>query len=398
MPDTNSVLILGGGFAGWYTARRLAALLPRASKITVVDRVNHMLYTPMLTEVGGGTVASSAIAVQQRLIPKGITWENQEATAVNAQLRSVTLADGRILSAEHLVLALGAVTSYHNIPGARENSICFKTLADANYARLRVDEMVDQAARIPSGQDRRNRLTLVVAGGGYTGVETMAALYARLRTQAKSKGISSQDITAILVEPMSRLMQEMPEKLAAYGKRKLESDGIRVLTGTGVSKVENNVVTLTNGEEVTANLLVWDTGIEPAPLVSKIAVPKGKHRGVAVDTTFRVQGLSNVWSIGDCAEIPNEENGTTFAPTAQNAVREGTHLAKNIALSLQGKNPQPFRYKMLGELALISEHSAIANILGIQISGFVAWIMWWIIYTAKLPGLSNRLQVIKDRL
>ena len=403
MPDRSNVLILGGGFAGWYAARRLASLLPATALITVVDRVGHMLYTPMLTEVGGGTVSPSAIAVRHRMEPARLHWVKADIQSIDAKKRAVTLTNGRVFTGEHLVIALGAVTSYHNISGAKENSIEFKTLAHANLARERVDDLVEKASSLPAGEARKSALTLLVAGGGYTGVETMAALYARFKEKAKGKGIRAEEIQAVLIEPTDRLMQEMPAPLGSYGKQKLQADGVRVMTGVGVTKVEDAGdagarVTLSKGEELTAGLLIWDAGIEPSPMLKDAGVPLGKHHGVAVDAMLRVEGLDNVWAMGDCAEIPNEQTGSTYAPTAQNAVREGKQLAKNVALVMSGKQPEPFRYKMLGQLALISEHSAVANVLGVQLRGLLAWAMWWVIYIAKLPGMQNRLRVIRDRL
>ena len=296
------------------------------------------------------------------------------------------------------MLALGAVTSYHDIPGAKDHSLSFKTLADANTARDRVDQMAADASILPPGEERQKKLSMMVAGGGYTGVETIAALYLRLKEQAKSKGIQGEELSGTLVEPKQRLMQEMPEALAAYSRQQLEASGIRVLTGVGVSRVELEEVTLANGEIMKPSLLIWDTGIEPSPLLKDAGVPTGKHHGVVVDSAMRVAGLENVWALGDCAEIPTGQDGKTYATTAQNAVREGKQLALNIRLVMQNREPRPFRYKMLGELAVVSKYGAVANVLGFQVRGVIAWAMWWVIYIAKLPGMRNRREVVRNLL
>ena len=224
----------------------------------------------------------------------------------------------------------------------------------------------------------------------------MAALNERLREAARGAGIDAGEIRSVLIEPMKRLMGEMPEDLAAYGQQALEAGGVRVLTGVGVKEVKGDLVVLTSGEEIRAGLLVWDTGIEPSPLLKDVAVPKGKHHGVVVDACFRVQGCEGVWAIGDCAEIPQPEGGGTYAATAQNAVREGRQLAKNIALTLRGSVPRPFRYRMLGQLALLAERKAVAIVLGVKVRGLLAWAMWWVIYTAKLPGIATRAGVVRS--
>ena len=397
MAGREHVVILGGGFGGWYAARYLAWLLPREHRITLVDRVPHMLYTPMLTEVAGGSVEGASVAVPMGMLPSRVAFVRGDIAGVDVPAKTLRLADGTILTATQLVLALGSTTSYHGIEGAEANSIPLKTLNHANELRGRVDGMVEAAmAAGADAEDRQKSLTLAVAGGGYTGVETMAALNRRLRKAAAGAGIDAGEINAVLIEPTKRLMGEMPEDLAAYGQKEIEASGVRVMTGVGVKEVKGDTVVLTSGEEIRAGLLVWDTGIEPSPLLKDVAVPKGKHHGVVVDGCFRVQGCEGVWAIGDCAEIPEPEGGGTYAPTAQNAVREGRQLAKNIAMTLRGSAPQPFRYKMLGQLALLSGGKAVAMVLGVKVRGLLAWAMWWVIYTAKLPGIATRAGVVRS--
>ena len=393
MAVSEHIVILGGGFAGAYAARSLALRLFSGHSITLIDRVGHMLYTPMLTEVAGGTVPGKAIAVSNSRISRRVKFIKAEIASVDTEALTVSLQDGAVIQATQLVIALGSTSDYHGIEGAEENSLPLKTLKDAEVAGARIEWMVRTASAEDLDLEERKRLlTLVVAGGGYTGVETMAALYARLRREATAAGLGA-DIKAVLIEPSDRLMHEMPEDLAAYGRQRLERDGVHVVTGVSVKGVSPEGLVLSNGDRHHPGLLIWDTGIEPSPLLKQIDVPKGKHHGVVVDSAFRVAGKTNIWAIGDCAEIPNPDTKENYAPTAQNAVREGAHLAKNIAGFIRGREPQPFRYKMLGQLALISEHDAVASLLGVPVHGALAWGIWWAIYLAKLPGVLNRIRV-----
>ncbi len=391
------IVILGGGFAGWYAARALAPRLRSGHHITLIDRVDHMLYTPMLTEVAGGNLPPHSIAVPTKNLSRRINFINAEITAIDVSKKSVTLANGEVLSATHLVFALGSTTSYHGITGAQEHSLPLKTLNDATQILSRIDDLITQAAVCTDPIRRSELLTVAVAGGGYTGVETIAAVAEHLSRKAAAAGLAPESITAMLIEPTDRLMRETPESLAEYSKDFLERTGVRVKLNTGVQSVTAESITLSNGEQIKAGLLIWDTGIEPSPLLKTINLPLGKHHGVLVDACFRVQGFDNIWAIGDCAEIP-QQDGNTFAATAQNATREGVHLAQNISAVLRGDAPRPFRFTMLGQLALLSHRRAVAEILGIRIKGVLAWPLWWAIYIAKLPYTRGRIDVLKALL
>ncbi len=391
------IVILGGGFGGRYAAKGLAFRLPRQHRITLIDRVDYMLYTPMLTEVAGGTIRPIDIAVPAANLPKRVNFMKGEVTAVDAASKLVTLSDGRTLQATQLVFALGATTNYHDILGAREGTIAFKTLADAEAVLQRLDQMVTAAAHSPTSDERRNALTIAVAGGGYTGVETMAAISEHLREKVQAAGLPRDEVKLVLVEPTGRLMQETAPSLAAYSQAELERDGVRVVLNTGVSEIKDGTVRLTDGTSHATGLVIWDTGITPSPLLEKVRVPKGKHHGVVVNACFQVQGMAGVWAIGDCAEIP-QANGKSYAPTAQNATREGTHLAQNISAVLRGDAPRPFRYSMIGQLALVSRRRAVAEVFGVKLRGLFAWALWWAIYTFKLPYRRGRVGVVKSLL
>ena len=389
------VVILGGGFGGWYAARAMAARIGPGQAVTLVDRVNHLLYTPMLTEVAGGNLRPGSVAVSMRSLPRKVRFVQSDIKSVDVPTKAVTLADGQVLRATHLVFALGSTTAYHHIEGAQENSLPLKTLKNAEDTVARVDALVAKAVKLSDPVRRRELLTVMVAGGGYTGVETIAAVSEHLSEKAKAAGLYADEVQSILVESANRLMLETPEPLAEYSRKFLESRGVRVILKTGVKAVSGDTVTLESGEEIRVGLLLWDTGIEPSPLVQKIGLPLGKHHGIVVDSCFRVQGLQNVWAIGDCAEIP-KPGGGTYSATAQNAVREGALLASNISRVMRGRPPLPFRFRMLGQLAILSGRRAVAEILGVQIRGFLAWSMWWVIYIAKLPTMEARWKVIKE--
>ena len=391
------VLIVGGGFGGRYAAARLVHRLPRGSRITLVDRYDYMLYTPMLTEAAGRSVSPKHIQAPNRELSPKIEYLRGELQSADLHRRTITLASGQVLEADHLVFALGSTTNFRGIEGAAEHSLTMKTLDDARRVRTLAQRNVELAAREGDSERRRLLLSFVVAGGGYTGVETIAALNDLVRDTAQEHGTDLQDLQLTLVEPSKRLMSEMPESLAAYSQVELEKDGVHVRTGIGVARVEAESLTLTTGETLRTGMLVWDTGIQPNPIVAEFDCAKGKKGGIATDSTFRVLKRPGVWAIGDCAEIPKPDgSGQFFEPTAQNATREGAHVADNIVAVTLGRPVKPFRYKQIGELAVVGRYSGVANVYGVQIYGLLGWLMWRGIYLVKMPSMRSRLGILSD--
>ena len=242
-------------------------------------------------------------------------------------------------------------------------------------------------------------LTFVVAGGGYTGVESMASLRELLHAAAPQYGLRPEDLRLVLIEPTDRLMAEMPASLGKYGQQALEKDGVDVRLKVGVKSVEATRLALTEGEDLPFSVLVWDTGILPSPLLKAIECPRGKHGGITTDSCFQVTGLPGVWAIGDCAETPDPNNpGKSFAPTAQNSTRAGAHVADNINHVLRGRAIRPFTYKQIGELAIVSSYDGVAHVFGLKIHGPLAWLMWRAIYIAKMPGMPERFGLLRDYL
>ena len=395
IPQDTHVLILGGGFGGRDAAARLARLLPRTARITLVDRNPYLLYTPMLTEVAGRSVAPSSI--QGTSLPARVELVVDEITAADLTTRTVTLASGRELVADQLLIALGSTTNFRDVEGAREHSVTMKTLEDARRVRTVAQRHVELAALEPDPVRRQRLLTFVVAGGGYTGVETIAALGDLVCDTARRQELPLDALRLVIIEPSDALMSEMPAALGEYGKRQLEANGIQVMLGTEVKKVDGSTISLSDGSTIDAGLLVWDTGISPVPLVATLGAPLGKKDGLAVESTFALPGFPGVWAIGDCAEIPKPfAHGKFFEPTAQNATREGVVAAENIVATLRHKAVRPFTFRQIGMLAVVSRHTGVANVFGAQVTGLLAWLMWRGIYLAKMPGVAQKLSILGD--
>lgn len=392
-------VIVGGGFAGTETARALDKLIPEAGEIILIDQHDYLLFTPMLTEAVGAEVYPHHIAVPLRTWSSRIHIVTAKVKEINLSTRSVVL-DGdkaRVITADHLVIALGASSNFHGIPGVEAASFQLKSLDDAEGIRKNAMEMVKSAVEEQNPAERQAKLTFVVAGGGYTGVEGIAALNELVRAEvAECPALAASQVRTILVEPLKRLMSEVTEDLAAYSQEQLEKAGVEVKLQVGIKSVNGDLVELSNGEQIRTKTLIWTAGVRANPLVSELGVPTGKAKAIKVNACCQVEGMQDVWAMGDCAEIPVPGTQGTYAPTAQNATREGELVAYNIVRSLRGEPLKPFRYTPVGELALVGKHKGVARVYGMNFSGFPAYAMWRAIYIMKMPSVAQRLRVLSD--
>ncbi len=402
-------LILGAGFAGAAVARELARLLPDKDngEILLIDEDNYLLFTPMLTEAAGGELETSEIVSPVRLLGKRVSFTQGSVTKINLEKRTADVSTGdgqldpaqQILAGDHLVLALGSVVNFHNTPGVAENAIPMKRLQDASRAFHHVSACIERASVEPDSGKRKELLTFVVGGGGYTGVETMAAINDLVRSNVQSfPRIDPSEVRTIIIHPGDRLLPEITPELAAYATEKLKQRGTEVRLGAKIAGAGSDFVEIEGGERIASDTLIWAAGVTPNPLLKDLPAQKGKHHGLVVNGCMQVSGHAGVWALGDCAEIPQPGGKGTYAPTAQNATREGKLLAANIVSTLRNGPLQEFRYTPVGELALVGRHSGVARVYGRNFSGTLAWAMWRAIYLAKMPSLAQQSRILVEWL
>jgi len=402
------IVILGAGFGGVATARGLAKLLPkdRDTTITLVDQNNFFLFTPMLTEVAGGELDTRHVVNPIRQISPRIRFEQGRVDGLardDGAWRVTLTRDGpggaperKTLVAGHVVLALGSTPSFHHFGGLEQHALTMKSLGDAIELRNRASALLERADGADSTAEPDGLLTFVIAGGGFTGVETMAALNDYVRSSLRYyPRVRKDQVRMCLVEEASRLLPELSPGLADYATRKLRDRGVEIILNTGVSAASDHEIHLTNGAVIAARTLLWAASLAPSPVVGAIDVPKSKKGAVVVDPCCAVSGQPGLWALGDCAEVPRNDHGekSVYGQTAQNASREGALVAANIAATLRGEQPKPFQYQPIGELAIVGRHRGVAQIKGMKFSGVVAWVMWRGIYLAKLPRLSKKVRV-----
>ena len=404
MEPTTRIVIIGGGFAGTAIALRLEKAFRRddSVEITLIDSENFFTFTPLLPEVPSGSIQPKHIVFPLRALLKRTAVRQAEVKAINLQQRTVTAAHCEAcgdytVPFDHLVLALGSVPNYFGLPGVAENALTIKSLADATALHAHVIDKLEHADLQPDPAVRRQLLTFVVAGGGFAGVETLAELNDFVQGAGKFyPRISPEEIRMILIHSGDRILPEVSESLSTYALNKLRSRGVEVLLKTRVKGCSPDTIQLSDGTEINAHTFVWAAGTAPSPVLDLVDVPRSKSGRVEVDATMTVNGRPGLWAVGDSATIPDLVTGGTCPPTAQYALRQGHRLADNIAAAIHGDEPQPFRFKALGLLAGLGRRSAVAEILGMRFSGFIAWWLWRTIYLMKLPGFERKLRVAID--
>jgi len=396
------VLILGGGFGGLYTALELEKTLARDSdvEVTLVNRENFFLFTPMLHEVAASDLDLTDIVNPVRKLLHRVKFFEGDVQAIDLAARRVVVSHGldqahsHELPYDHLVIALGSITNFYNLPGLQERALTMKSLGDAIHLRNRLIAQLEEADPDCFAAIREPLLTFVVAGGGFAGVETIGSINDFIREAVEFYHHLSEDLLrVVLVEPGPVILPELGKKLGIYAQRKLTERKVEIRVNTKVTGMSDRGVELSDGTVLKTNTLVWTAGTSPNPLLATL--PCKKERGRVLGNEFlEVPDWPGVWALGDCALIPDRRTGAYYPPTAQHALRQGKVLAHNIAATIRGGGKKPFVFSTIGLLATIGRRTGVASIMGINFSGFVAWWLWRTIYLSKLPRLEKKVRVL----
>jgi NADH dehydrogenase len=396
-----NVVIAGGGFAGANAARKLERIVPKQStRIVLVNDVNFLLYTPFLPEAAAGTLEPRHVVTPLREILDRTYLRLGAVTGHDPGARTVevTTHEGEVdeLRYDHFLVALGSVSRLLPVPGLDRHAVGFKSLADAIWLRNHVIETLEAANATEDPQRREEMLTYVFVGGGYAGLEALAELqdfaadamdrYPRARLHG---------MRWILVEASDRVLPETPADLADYAVRELRGRGIDIRLGTRLEEVGPKSATLSTGEAIPTRTVVWTTGVAPHPSLQQLNLPLNEHGRVPTDEYLRVEGMDNVWAVGDGAANPDPGGGTT-PPTAQHAIREGRAVAVNIAAELGLGDSKPFRYRNKGSFVNLGRYKAVGKLGPFKFSGFPAWWLARSYHMSQIPGLSRKLRAVVD--
>jgi NADH dehydrogenase len=396
------ILILGGGFAGVYTARTLEKLLrPAEAEITLVNRENYWVYQPMLPEVISGSIGlTDVVSPIRRLCPR-TRLVMREVETIDLEARIVTVSPGfrpvqTALPYDYLVIALGSITNFYGMPGMIENAMPFRTLADALAVRNHLIHALEEADCEDDPELRRKLLTFVVGGGGFSGVEVIAELNDFIH-EVKSNylRLRNEEARCVLVQSGDRILPEMAEPLAMFAQKLLRKRGVEIILGDRLRAATSERAVLKSGQEIPCKTIISTVPSAMPPVLERLPCKKDKGK-IAVDTGLAVEGYAGqVWALGDCAAVKTV-SGRSAPPTAQHATREAVTAARNIVAAIRGGTAGGFAFEGLGTLGSLGHGSAVAQIFGLKMSGIVAWFLWRTIYLLKMPGLNRKVRVSMD--
>ena len=384
-------MVVGGGYAGSYVARCLGK-----RGATIVNPQNSMLFSALLPEAASGTLEPRHVVVPLRAMCPHAELVLGNATTLDFQRHRVQVEslEGLVnIGYEDLVLAVGSISRALPIPGLADHALGFKDLADAIQLRNHVLQRLEAADVAPNETHRQRELSFVFIGAGYAGVEALAELADLVRDAIRYyPALRHAPQRWVLVDAAPKILPEIPTRLGEYAARQLVKRGVEIHVDTTLESVDAGSATLSNGERILTHTLVWTAGVKASPELARFGLPLDERGRVKVDETLRVEGHEHVWALGDDAAVPNTATpGEVDPPTQQHALRQARRLAKNIA-----GEPQPYRYKMLGQVATLGRYKGIADVLGLRFTGFLGWFITRTYHLYQLPLLSRKLRVVAD--
>jgi NADH dehydrogenase len=401
------IVIIGAGFAGAYCAQRLESRLRsktfRHVHVVVIDPRNYFIFYPFLIEAGTGALEPRHAVVSIRSFLRRAEFNMGEAKSIDFAARQILVGlraphgqETRTVSYDHLVLAPGSVTLHPPVPGLREHAFAIKELPDAVALRDRAIQLLEVASALPDEASRRRLLHWVIVGGSFTGAELAGEFHEFLRRVVRRyPNLRKSDCAITLVEREDRILRALHPRLSRYAEERMRKRGISIRLNETVREVHPDHIVLGNGERLEACTAVWCAGIAPPPLVGLLQAPRDERGYILCERDCRVRGMTDVWAIGDCA-VNIDVDGKAYPATAQHAVREGRHVADNLARVLSGGQSLPFDYRTQGSLAALGCRTGVAEVFGMRISGFPAWWLWRTVYLLKMPGLARKARIAID--
>jgi len=387
------VVVLGAGFGGLRAVQRLR----RADvDVTLVDRHNYHTFMPLLYEVASAGLSANDIAQPIRAILRGgpnVEFVVGAAREVDCADRTATTTAGAI-AFDYLVIAIGTVTNSFGIEGVDHYATGLKSIQDADTVRNGVLRNFERAAVEPDAAERARLMTMVVVGGGPTGVELAGAL-AELKHHVLKRDFPQLDVSAarvILIEATDRLLSAFPRRLQERARAQLVDLGVEVRLSSPVERLEEGEVHLP-GETIAASNIAWVAGTAGAPLAIDPAPPRSRDGRIAVSGDLSVPGAPRVFAIGDIAYLP-DAHGRPHPMLAQVALQQGELVAENIARDIEGRPRRTFKYRDRGVMATVGRRRAVAHVFGMQVSGLLAWVLWLVVHLLAIVSLRNRAAVL----
>jgi NADH dehydrogenase len=390
------VVIAGGGFGGMNLAKALAS--KNDIEVVLVDLNNYHFFPPLIYQVATSFIEPSNISYPFRKMfqqKRNLRFHHGALTAVHSDERYVETTNGTI-DYDYLVLSMGTETNYFGMENVKNHALPMKTIDDALNLRNRLLLNLERATRVADKKEQETLTTIVIAGGGPTGVE-VAGMLAEMGRRIKKKDYPELDDTRgkiYLIDAVDTLLAPMSEKSQKEAIRVLKSLGVIILLGTAVKDYRDRKVILSNGEEISAATLVWASGVVARPVIGLPAESTTRGRRILVDEFNQVQGVSNIFAIGDqCMQLTDKNYPSGHPQLAQVAIQQGQLLAKNFLNVRDGKAMKPFSYFNKGSMAIISKFKAVVDLPKGFFKGFFAWLTWLFVHIIPIAGYRNKFKL-----
>ncbi len=391
------IVILGAGFGGLYAALALDRELPSLAgvRVTLVNRDNSFLFTPLLHEVAAGNIGVTNIVSSVRPLLRHVHLLAGEVTKIDLSRQAVEISHGaphqHTVRFDHLLIALGGVTEFYDIPGLAQHALTMRTLGDAIYLRSRLINNLEQA-EFTCCEDEEY-LTYIVSGAGFVGVQTAAAIHDALCVAIKEyRNLDSSQVRVVIIDWRDEFLPGLSPSLKDYARRRLAKREIEILSSVSIKEFDGRRVTLTDGSYIATNTVIWTSGHSANPLLSTLACPKREGRLIA-DAYLQVEDHPGLWAVGDSVSIIDPETGLPYTPIPQHSLREGRLAAENIIAEITGERKRAFRVVTIPQTAQIGRRNAVANLFGFNASGFLPWLVWRTTNWNQIPGLQKKVRV-----
>jgi NADH:ubiquinone reductase (H+-translocating) len=436
------IVILGGGFAGIGVLKKLQKEFNNDAsvEITLVDKGNFLLFTPMLPEIVSGMIETRHIVTPVRSFCKKAKFFEANIDLIDLKNREVNLIHSigkqsqsqsqeqqqqsgnlheHTLKYDYLVIALGSENNFFGNSEVEENAFTLKTIKDGIVLRNHLLKILEQANLEENNHDLRKRLlTFVVVGGGFSGVETVGAVndFVRQTITQYYKNIYMSDVRVILVSATDKILEQIDEDLGKFALEKLKENGVEFIMNSKVKGASKDKAILDNDNEISCYSLIWTAGVTQNKLIAELECEHDKGHRIVTNEYLEVKNYEDVvFALGDCASIPDPHTGKSYPPTAQHAIREADVAAENIILSIKANKAKErmgivdennnivsttkkkFDYKTKGMMAQIGKRTGVAILFGkLKLHGFIAWWLWRSYYLANLPTVKKKLKVMGD--
>lgn len=398
MKSITRIGIVGGGFGGLYTLFYLRKYLDGRIDISLFDKNNYFLYTPVLHEVATGTVNARhvVIPIRKAINPRQVRVRCEEVTLVNLNEKALETVSG-LFKFDFIVLAHGSESNFYSIPGVQENCITFKTIEDAIRLRNTIIGVLERGALEKDIEKKRKLLTFNVAGGGCTGVEVVTEIAQFLNTILKKDypEIQRSEVQIFLIEALDRILPSFPKFLSDVATERLRQMGIEVLLNSPIEWVNEESIVLKDGKLIPRGILVWAGGVKARELSLNPEVKRDQNRRILVNEFLEIPGFPEIYAIGDGSNV---ERNRALPPTASVAVQEARYVAESIVRQIKNKQILPFRFNYRGDMASLGFMFGVSETYGCRFKGPIAWFLWKAFKLGMLPRYKNRFQIVADWL